>query len=189
MSVTTVGYRSTDATMSADPGNSKQPVYKFNGKTYKSFAECFAAAQAAENHGRAAFWDRLQVVEVEGRNGEQLVKLRCCLCLDDYSASNISQFAGSHFLDGYTTCVKSAGSSSSVKRTAAAAGAVTQDAPKRNKGDITTFFVPRKVADEALDHLARFFFTNATVALQLIEDEHLVASYASMGVELPGKTE
>jgi hypothetical protein len=44
------------------------------------------------------------------------------------------------------------------------------------------------VATEAVDHLARFFFSNATVALHLIEDPCLKASYASMGVELPSRT-
>jgi hypothetical protein len=174
--------------MSDDPGN-QQVLYSFNGKKYTSFADCLAAAEASKKRSKAEYWKRLTVVEVEGSDGVKVVKVRCCFCLDDYCTSNISQFGGSHFLDDFTTCVRSAGKSSSIpKRTAAAAGADSQSSAKRDKQDITTFFVPRRVATEAVDHLARFFFSNATVALHLIEDPCLKASYASMGVELPSRT-
>lgn len=159
-------------------------LWKFNCKTYTSFEDCYAAATASKSSGRSKYWACLEVVE-----GDDAVKVKCIFCLDEYCATNVAQFAKSHFLDDFSTCVKSAGRRS--KRAAHEQGLEQSNqgsSRKRSKQlDIEEFFVPRHVAAAAQKHLYMFFFTNPTMALQQIEDPHLVASFKTMGVALPSR--
>jgi hypothetical protein len=52
---------------------------------------------------------------------------------------------------------------------------------------IDKIFVSASVAAASKEHLYMFFFANPTVALSLIEDPHLVASYGALGITLPSR--
>jgi hypothetical protein len=43
-------------------------------------------------------------------------------------------------------------------------------------------------AQNAIDKLSLFFFTNPTVSMRLIEDSHLKAAFSAVGVTLPSRT-
>jgi hypothetical protein len=43
-------------------------------------------------------------------------------------------------------------------------------------------------AQKAVDELSLFFFSNPTVSLRLIEDSHLKAAFAGLGVKIPCRT-
>jgi hypothetical protein len=158
-----------------------EAAYLFNGTAYKNADECFKAITANASNGRAAYWKHLSAYQGEV-NGNTFVGVQCGLCLDFYSASNVARFAKAHFKDGFTTCSGSAG------RKRPDGAAASSGPPKRARPDVEDFFAPPSVAVVAKKELYLFFFTNPTVALQLIEDPHLVASYAAMGITLPSRT-
>jgi hypothetical protein len=182
-------------------------IFLFNQQTYPDGDACFGAISTAKANGKAKYWGVLS--PEYNKDGNVMVK--CAHCGFLLSPSNVSRAAKSHFYDNYQTCVGAAATTRKAARSTAAAGkrqqpelaaADTVDmtgeggnssrqgpaAPSSNKRTkLEEFFVPPLVAVAAKEHLYKFFFRNPTLALCLIEDEELVASYNCMGIQLPGK--
>ena len=177
----------------------KKEEYLFNGSKYATVEECVLAINAAKSnaHTKTAYWKLFKVKVVDTDNGGKAVKVECSLCGGVFSASNISRLAGKHFKDNFTSCIGSS-ENASTKRTPAAAEFIDDAATvgssnlpasssKRQKQDMRDYYVSEPMAVAAKDNLYLFFFSNPTVALHLIEDPHLVASYGNMGIKLPSR--
>jgi Protein of unknown function (DUF 659) len=128
----------------------------------------------AISSGSPRWWQDLDpVLEVDEDGATTAVRLKCGHCHALLSAGNPSDTAKTHgvMADG---CVRRKPS-------------VSESSGKRPRGmDGYVVRCPPAAAHTAREELALFFYTN-NVALQLVEDPHLVAAFKAMGADLPSR--
>lgn len=130
---------------------------------------------AAKRSGKAKYWEHISVNEVD--DDKAPVKIECNHCEDEFSISNIARWAKEHFKDDFSTCVRTSGKKSGKRAASSEDQASAGPSSKRHQPSpsLSSFLgVPKSVADAALDQLYMFFFTNPTVSLHLIENQHLL---------------
>lgn len=152
----------------------EQPArtWNFNGSKYDTAEKCLTAVKDAQRTGKAGYWSLLHVELLDDE-----VKVSCKFCKGTgarFGVANIARFAADHYGGNFQTCVRVAGRGTTGKRTNSnTSDSVAASSSKRSKANDVFFGIPEAVSQQALDHLYMFFFTNPTVSLNLIEDEHL----------------